>query len=66
MLRHAWKGTGECSAAAQYVRHLPDRHEREAKQLAALTGWDVNEIRRRAGLRNDPRPDDPWWRQIWD
>ena len=66
VLRHAWKGTAECSAAEQYVRHLPERHEREVKQLAALTGWGVNEIRRRVGLRGDPRPDDPWWRTLWD
>jgi hypothetical protein len=51
VLRHAWKGDANaCDAAAHYARQLAGRREREAQTLSNLTGWDINIIRRRAGL----------------
>ena len=46
VLRHEWKGEGSCEAAARYRGELPQRREREAQNLASLTGWDIQEIRR--------------------
>ncbi len=67
VLRHAWAGDGTCRAADEYRRTLPDRFEREAQQLASLTGWEIEEIRRRMGL-DRPIPassEQPWWRRLW-
>jgi hypothetical protein len=49
VLRHPWKGESRCAAVDEYQRQLGQRQEREAQTLAWLTGWDVAEIRRKAG-----------------
>ena len=49
VLRHAWAGEGSCEAARAYRDGLGRRYEREAQSLATLTGWDVNDIRRKMG-----------------
>jgi hypothetical protein len=66
VLRHPWAGSDECSAAAEYRSLLPQRREKEAQNLASLTGWDVNEIRRKMGGKtqiSEERPT-PWWRKL--
>lgn len=53
VLRHAWKGDeNQCEEAKSYLQRVTERQEREAQQLSNLTGWDINEIRRRAGLKS--------------
>jgi len=49
IVRHAWKGNAnECKAAETYFsKILPKRQEREAQTMANLTGWDINNIRKR-------------------
>ena len=38
----------------------------EAQMLARLTGWDINEIRRRQGIVPRAATDDRyWWQKIW-
>jgi len=66
VLRHAWTGPDSCPAAAAYRRSLPDRREREAQQLASLTGWQLSDIRRKMNLGQGPAPDPAaWWQRIW-
>ncbi len=51
VLRHAWRGDlGKCEAAKRYIEELPRRQERELQTLANLTGWDINELRRRTTI----------------
>ena len=54
IVRHAWKGdANECKAAETYFsKTLPKRQEREAKIMANLTGWDINNIRKRMKLES--------------
>ena len=68
VLRHAWKGSPEqCSAAEEYFRRLAKRHEQEAQALSNLTGWDLNEIRRKMKLDENqiPQTNENWWKNIW-
>jgi hypothetical protein len=65
VLRHAWTGTDSCSAADAYRRQVTERREQEARQLASLTGWDLAQIRSRAGIRPGGGPPDTWWERIW-
>jgi hypothetical protein len=52
VLRHAWKGDeNKCEAAKPYFEQLAQRQEREAQTLSNLTGWDINDIRQKAGLK---------------
>jgi hypothetical protein len=51
VLRHAWKGSADCPAAKTYFEEtLPKRLKDEAQTLANLTGWDLQEIHRKAGI----------------
>jgi hypothetical protein len=69
VLRHAWKGGATCDAAAEYRRELRRRWDREARNLAELTGWNLDDVRRRmnlnAGAAGSPA-DQPWWQRLWD
>jgi hypothetical protein len=66
VLRHAWTGTDRCSEAQRYQEDLPRRQEGEVQTLASLTGWNIEEIRKKANVavaRQDRNV--KWWRKIW-
>jgi hypothetical protein len=67
ILRHPWRGSDQCEAATRYRAELRARAEREASALASLTGWPIEEIRRKMGpAYGEVRPDDrPWWKRLW-
>ncbi len=64
VLRHPWKGDINCDQADQYWESLYQRQEKEARTLANLTGWNINEIRRKMDLKKRQKQK-PWWNQIW-
>jgi hypothetical protein len=71
VLRHAYTGPAACEAGENYRRELVARRERDAQTLASLTGWSIDDIRRRQGVgpvapgpAQDGEPA-PWWRRIW-
>jgi len=69
VLRHAWKGGATCEAAAPYRRELRQRWDREARNLAELTGWNLDEVRRRMILdvgTAGSAAEEPWWKRMWD
>ncbi len=51
VIRHAWKGQASCQAAENYNASLPKRFETQAQMLANLTGWKIEDIRKRMGIR---------------
>lgn len=64
VLRHAFKGSpNACEAAAGYYREVAKRQEREADQLALLTGWNLTDIRARMEIA--PLENKPWWGNLW-
>ena len=64
ILRHAYTGSDSCSAMAPYRASVKERHAVEVSKLASLTGWSLEDIRRKAGVdRDDPAA--PWWKQLW-
>ena len=74
VIRHPWTGNSQCEAAETYRnKTLPERLEKETTNLARLTGWDINDIRKKVPqLANDPTsqaspPDKPtpWWKKLW-
>lgn len=69
VLRQPFQGMASCSAANAYRTALRERQEREAQTLASMTGWDVSDIRRKAGLYDRPAQvtaeEKPWWRRMW-
>jgi hypothetical protein len=67
ILRHPWKGEDTCEAAVRYRESLRARSEREAAALASLTGWPIEDIRRkmRADYGAVSAVDRPWWKKLW-
>lgn len=69
VLHHPWKGArSQCKEAAYYLDNLPRRFDREAKNLAHLTGWDVNNIRDKMaekGQNFTPIPEEKWYKKLW-
>lgn len=58
VLRHPFNGKTECPAGRRYQRSLRQRFEEQAQTLARLTGWNIDEIRKK-----QPRVQSqlPWW-----
>ena len=66
IMRHAWTGNDTCSEADAYRSQLGTRREKDAQTLASLTGWDINEIRRKQGPGPRAAVDDrTWWQRLW-
>jgi len=68
VMRHPWTGTDSCPAAQEYHKQLNQRHEQEAENLATLTGWAVDEIRKRMSLgasTPDGKKDGKWYQGLW-
>jgi len=66
VVRHEWTGTDSCAAAAAYRVTLKDRQEQEVTRLASLTGWNVNDLRKKTGLdRLGPPDGGVWWERLW-
>ncbi|WP_425408338.1 DUF2330 domain-containing protein [Hyphococcus sp.] len=68
VLRHPYKGDATCEAAEVYRANLPERFEKEAQTLANLTGWEIEDIRKKMndGSQNfSPPQPEPWWKRLW-
>ncbi|HEX9501495.1 MAG TPA: DUF2330 domain-containing protein [Thermoanaerobaculia bacterium] len=68
VLHHPWTGSSDCEAARNYKRTLRDRQEREATDLARLTGWNVDDVRKKMNLVSNDTPSGDkkkWWQAIW-
>ena len=68
VMRQPWTGPATCPQAEVYRRELRERQEREAQTLATLTGWRLEDVRRRAGLtaaNTNPAVPAVWWKELW-
>lgn len=71
VMHHPWTGQTNCAAGADYVGSLPQRFNREAENLAELTGWKLPAIRERmeqTGQSFDPtKVAQPlkWYERMW-
>jgi hypothetical protein len=58
VLRHPWTGALDCELGKKYQAALPVRREKEAENLANLTGWNIAEIRRQMGNPAEAKSDE--------
>jgi hypothetical protein len=72
VMRHPFTGEVTCPAGAEYRRAVSARMEREARNLAQLTGWRIEDVRQRAGIHTWGPPQQitgeskTWWQRLWD
>jgi hypothetical protein len=65
VLRHPWQGTSTCQQAQEYRASLPQRWEQEARALATLTGWNIEDIRQKMPGNGTTSESQQWWRKLW-
>ena len=63
ILNHPFTGEMNCDAGRQYQRSLSQRFEQEAQTLAKLTGWSIEDIRKKTNVTQNGSV--PWWRTLW-
>ncbi|MBD2085150.1 DUF2330 domain-containing protein [Coleofasciculus sp. FACHB-542] len=63
VLRHPFTGDVKCQAGQQYKQSLTKRFEQEAQTLAKLTGWNIQDIRKKMPVAQSSSR--PWWQNIW-
>jgi hypothetical protein len=65
VLRHAWTGSRDaCPSAKRYFDELGRRREQEASTLASLTGWPLEDIRKKMDLGG--AASEKWWERLWN
>jgi len=65
VMHRAWDGSPTaCEAAKNYFEELHKRRAHEAETLADLTGWNLEDVIKKAGLPPESQPK-PWWQGIW-
>jgi hypothetical protein len=65
VIRHPWTGEARCDIS-DYQAEVRERQEREAQQLANLTGWNIEDIRKKIPFPEGTTPDKgPWWKRLW-
>jgi hypothetical protein len=70
ILRQPWAGQADCDAAREYRRALAKRQREEARNLANLTGWDLDQIARKMDLAAveaaaESGQEPKFWRKLW-
>jgi len=67
IIRRPFRGEASCDLTA-YHDSVRDRQEREALQLANLTGWELADIRAKIRFPEpaDPAIPEPWWKRLWN
>ena len=68
VVHHPYAGTEDCPAVAAYRRQVRERREKEAKNLAELTGWRLDDVRSRMGVNDEwsmPAENLTWWERLW-
>ncbi|NJP10848.1 MAG: DUF2330 domain-containing protein [Leptolyngbyaceae cyanobacterium RU_5_1] len=64
VMRHAFTGEARCQQGREYQRSLPRRFEQEAQTLARLTGWNIQDIRKKLPKIQAQVPSS-WWEWLW-
>ncbi|NEQ24595.1 MAG: DUF2330 domain-containing protein [Microcoleus sp. SIO2G3] len=64
ILRHPFTEEMRCRAGREYQRSLSQRFEQEAQTLAKLTGWNIQDIRKKTNVTTSGQQT-PWWRNVW-
>jgi hypothetical protein len=68
VMRHPWKGTNDCDGVKAYRAQLPTRRREQAQNLASLTGWRMEDIRRAWAVDADWATSADrmkWWDRMW-
>ena len=67
IIRHPYTGNLTCDAGKEYQQQVRDRQEQEAKTLAMMTGWKIEDIRDRIKFVKFVKAEPiQWWDNLWN
>jgi hypothetical protein len=69
VMNQPFKGNVSCEAGKKYQQTLQSRFEKEASNLANLTGWGIRDIYRKmdfSATKKDGGTNNPFWQNIWN
>ena len=66
ILQRPFDGELTCAAGEQYVQNVQTRQKQEARTLANLTGWSMNDIRAQMPTFNPTVTAPPWWERVFE
>ena len=71
VMQHPFAGweSAKCDAMPAYRKQVHERHEVEAKNLATLTGWALEDIRKKMKIDDETtkanESDKSWYKNLW-
>ena len=69
VMNHPFKGDTSCAAGVKYRQALRPRLEKEASQLASLTGWSIRDINSKIDFSiaqpKNTNSTDMFWQNVW-
>jgi len=67
VLQHSFKGELTCEKKAMYLKTVSERQEKEAQTLANLTGWKIDDIRKKMNItaKVETEASKKWWKNLW-
>jgi hypothetical protein len=69
VMNHPFKGDLSCAAGKKYQQALRPRMEKEANNLANLTGWSIRDIYSKMNFpltQSKPDGNTPFWQNVWN
>lgn len=66
ILQRPYSGTLTCEAGRDYISDVRDRQDKEAQNLARLTGWDYADIKAKIPEFNPQVKMPNWWQRVFD
>ncbi len=70
VMNHPFKGNLSCNAGKRYQQTLRPRLEKEASNLANLTGWSIRDIYTKMDFSttapSSAGNNNPFWQNVWD
>ena len=67
VMQHPFKGEMSCDEAGPYLEGVWKRQQEEAKTMVELTGWKLDDVKKRMGLTDTPpqKGKKKWYEGIW-
>ncbi len=67
VMQHPFRGTMSCDAAGPYLEGVWKRQQEEAKTMVELTGWSLDDVKKRMALPDQPPKGEKkrWYDRLW-
>ena len=66
ILQRPFEGELTCAEAEEYVENVQERQRQEARTLANLTAWNLQDIRAQMSPYNPSVTAPPWWERVFE